>query len=254
LRRYWIDSSDRTADVVNFTNETFHHIVNVCRQEVGSHFEVLPGDGKAYLVEMTDIRKKDAHARVMEVREVAPLPIPHIHLAVSVPRFATFDTILEKAAELGVAKIIPFTSEFSFVRDLALLEKKAERWEKIVRGACQQSGRGNLMELSSSCTLGDLLKEFNQKRTSEPIGHMTGLFPFEGEATQNIQQALRAIKGDPREVWVFVGSEGGFSSKEVELFQQFGLGPMTLGPQVLRVETACLALVAIIRYELGQLS
>ena len=184
--------------------------------------------------------------QVLEERSLPPLPRPNICLAVSIPRFSTFETIIEKSVELGVHTLQPYFSDYSFVRDLAKIpEVKWERWQKILRGAAQQSGRGALMELAKPLELKELLKTFNRK---PKVG---GLFPYEGEASFGVKTALEAIKGSEslEEFWVFVGSEGGFSLQEVAEFKASGLEPASLGPQVLRVETACVALVSVIKYQ-----
>ncbi|MCX7979275.1 MAG: 16S rRNA (uracil(1498)-N(3))-methyltransferase, partial [Bdellovibrionaceae bacterium] len=72
MRRYWIAPSARSGDVVEFSGEVFHHIFEVCRQTTGSHFEVLLGDGKAYLVEVRNVGKKAATATIKESREILP--------------------------------------------------------------------------------------------------------------------------------------------------------------------------------------
>ena len=100
------------------------------------------------------------------------------------------------------------------------------------------------MALGGALSLDNLLADFNRRTKA------VGLFPYEGEAPQHLRQALQPLKGQQAdEIWVFVGSEGGYSDREVQLFQSFGLQPVTLGSQVLRVETACLALVSILKYE-----
>ena len=248
MRRYWIEKKDLFADRVNFTGDTFHHIFDVCRQDVGSKFEVLSEDSKAYLVEVLNVSKKSAEARVLEERVIPALPEPHIHLALAISRFPVMDAIVEKAVEMGVQSIQPLFTEFSFVRTQgALSTNKTERWEKIVRSATQQSGRGDLMTVVPALSLDDFLGSFNQKE------HALGLFAYEGSSTLGIKEYLAQKKAEsmtpPREIWIFVGSEGGFSFAEVEKMRSLALHPVTLGSQVLRVETACMALVSILKYD-----
>lgn len=245
MRRYWFDQHQRDGDRIQLAGDLFHHVVGVCRQEVGSRFEMLSAGGLAYLVELVEIQKRLAWAKVLEERVIPPLPKPHLHLALSVPRFQTLDMIIEKAVELGAFEIHPFVSEFSFVRTIdSRLKGKFPRWEKIIQGATQQTGRGELMMLAAPTRLQDLLEEFNRRTKA------VGLFPYEGEAPQHLRQAITTLKGrEAEEIWLFVGSEGGYSEREVELFQLFGLQPVTLGSQVLRVETACLAMLSILKYE-----
>ena len=241
MRRYWIEESALDGDVVRLEGPVLHHIRDVCRMRIGSKFEVLVSK-QAYLVEILTETKHESVARVIETRTIEELRRPHIHLALSVPRFAVFDAIAEKAVELGVTSIQPLFSDHSFIRRQEdTFAKKKPRLEKIVIGATQQSGRGDLMPIQNPIWIDDFLAEFNQKTGA------AGLFAYEGEAALDARAGLAAL-GTPGEVWIFVGSEGGFSHREVELFGSHGLQPVTLGAQVLRVETACVALVSIIKY------
>jgi 16S rRNA (uracil1498-N3)-methyltransferase len=245
MRRYWIDKKDLFGDKIGFTGDTFHHIFDVCRQESGSKFEVLTEDSKAYLVEVTNVGKKNAEARVMEERTIPPLPRPHIHLALAVSRFPVMDAVVEKAVEMGVSTIQPLFTDFSFVRTpQALSANKTERWDKIVRSATQQCGRGDLMHIAPAVHLADFLKNLNRNSGS------LGLFAYEGPSVLGIKEFLTNTQPQkPNDVWVFVGSEGGFSDQEVRALSELALHPVTLGTQVLRVETACMALVSVLKYE-----
>lgn len=257
MRRYWIPknqiSEDSPAPQVEISGDTFHHIFDVCRQEKGSHFEVLGNGQKAHLIEVTSVEKKKAFGKIIETREIPALPKPNLVLAISLPRFPVMEAVIEKAVELGVTRIQPFYSEFSFIRKAqSLSESKEERWKKIVISATQQSGRGDLMEISQPLDMNEVLHQFNQKTFKK------GLFAYEGASTLGIKkqlkkQLLSQAWEDLNEFWLFVGSEGGFSPTEVEEFRQVGLDPVTLGDQVLRVETACITLLAVLKYEFGHM-
>jgi 16S rRNA (uracil1498-N3)-methyltransferase len=244
VRRFWISPEQVQAGEAFIEGELFHHIRDVCRFDVGSRFELLPGDGRALFAEIIQLGKRDLKAKVLEERQIPPLPRPHVHLLVAMPKFATFETILEKAAELGVSEITPLFTDYSFVRgEEKLSPSRWARWEKIIRSASQQCGRGRLMTLRPAIKLTRALDDFN-RRTK-----VLGLFPYEGESAMSLKARLGSIPAKEfEEVWIFVGSEGGFSQKEVELFQAQGLPPLSLGDQILRVETACLALVSVIKY------
>lgn len=242
MRRYWVPKDCIQQGQVIFLDEIFHHIFDVCRQEKGSKFEVLAGDSKAHFVEVIEVKKRQALAQILETREINPIKKPHLHLAIAVPRFPVFEAVLEKAVEMGVTQIHPFFSDFSFVKT-DIPENKLERWNKIVISATQQSGRGELMGLSKAKPLTELLQDFNRKSSA------WGLLAYEGESQTDIQTALKNPKPEGlEEAWIFVGGEGGFSHKEIQLFQEFGLPSVTLGEQVLRVETACIALLAVLKY------
>lgn len=251
MRRYWIpkDACPPNASPgasVRLTGDVLHHIRDVCRQHKGSKFEVLIEGGQAHLVEIVSESKHESVAEILESRQIPVLAKPHIHLAISVPRFPVFEAVLEKAVELGVSEVHPLFSEFSFIRKQEdVFEKKRARFEKIVQGATQQTGRGELMPIHEPKPLEEALRAFNQS------GRGKGLFAYEGPGQLTVRQAMEGIRAaSPEEVWLFVGAEGGFSEREVQLFQGVGLSPVTLGSQVLRVETACVALVSVIKYDL----
>jgi 16S rRNA (uracil1498-N3)-methyltransferase len=244
MRRYWVSKDCVRGDAVLLEGEVLHHVRDVCRQHVGSKFEVIVDGGAAHLVEIVAEAKHSSTARILETRLIEPLPDPQIHLALSIPRFNVFEAVVEKAVELGVTAIHPFFSEFSFIRKQEdVWERKLPRFQKIVQSATQQSGRGEFMEILPCLDLAKLIQTFNRD------GATAGLFAYEGDGVLSAKEAiLQMAENKPKRVWAFVGSEGGFSQKEVELFQSLGLKPVTLGAQVLRVETACVATVAILKY------
>ena len=248
MRRYWISKDQITNDVVNFDGDQHHHIFVVCRQTASHQFEVLTGDSVAYLVEVTDVQKKRATAKVLSSRKIESLPRPYINLALSIPRFPVFDAICEKAVEMGVQKISPFVSDFSFVREIKEFpENKIERLGKIVLSATQQSGRGDLMKIDSPTNLDQIIKSIGP--------HDFAFFAYEGDTQTDLRREITRLKTQhtqtPENIWIFVGSEGGFSDPEVKKLTDLGLHPVTLGAQILRVETACMTLVSVLKYEFG---
>lgn len=245
MRRYWVEKECFKESFVILEKDDFHHICEVCRQSLNDKFEILQG-GTAYSVELVRVDKKKAFAQILSERILPELPKPWIRLCISMSKFATMDLIVEKAVELGVSSVHPFVSDFSFVRQLndPKIKNKIERWERIAKSATQQTGRGNIMKIENTEKLTTILEKMNQK------SHVMGLFPYEGLSDKTAPQALADIKlKAPEEIWVFVGSEGGFSPQEVQLFQAQNIPSMTLGEQVLRVETACIAILSILKYE-----
>lgn len=250
MRRYWVPKEMVHGSDVILVGDVLHHIRDVCRMHKGSKFEVIVGAGQtgvAHLVEIYQEHKHDSFARILETRTIQEIPRPHIHLALSIPRFPVFEAVVEKAVELGVFEIHPFFSDFSFIRTQTdVWDKKLSRFEKIVQSATQQSGRGDLMAIAKPVELPALLQTFNRTSGAK------GLFAYEGDARLSAKQGVAALAGpDLSEAWIFVGSEGGFSAKEAEDFQGAGLSSVTLGSQVLRVETACVALISVLKYDLS---
>lgn len=244
MRRFWLEPQAWESDHLTIQGELFHHLRDVCRFQEGEEFELLE-TGRAWLVRLVACEKKSLTVKRLEARALPELPKPHLHLVLSVPRFSTVDWIVEKSVELGVKSLQLMVSDFSFVRSKKELPKaKMERWQKLIRQASQQSGRGTLMELPEVTSLAEILPQVNRQP------NVRCLFAYEGKCEQTLKQALQGEKAKAHDqIYVFIGSEGGFSAPEVEEFRRLGLPPLTLGEQVLRVETACLALASILKYE-----
>ncbi len=250
LRRFYIEPDGIDGSQVHLRGDLVHHIRDVCRFKTGDQFEVLAGDGKAHHVELTHESRSEMTAQILSTRALPPMPKPFITLCVSVPKLPKVDWIVEKCVELGASEVRVFVSDYSFLRKVGeLSENRMARWRKLVQGATQQSGRGDLMKIGEPVTLDKLLGEFSRNAGTG------GLFPYEGESRLGLSSALNELKSRGLDhLWVFVGSEGGFSVREVEMFAKAGLNPTSMGEQILRVETACVALVSVIKYEFGMLS
>lgn len=250
MRRYRLPVDPPSFDRITIDGDLFHHIVDVCRQDVGSKFELLDTQGRAHLVEVTSVGKRSAETTRLETRTLPALPKPPLILAMSVPRFPVLESVLEKAVELGTAEIRLFFSEYSFVRGLdKISDNRFERWQKIILSSTQQSGRADLMKLTKPVPMAQLIAEFN------PSAGDRGLLAYEGETPRQVRDVVRGFglnaEAPPARVWCFVGGEGGFSSDEAKTFESHGLHAASLGEQVLRVETACITLLGVLKYEAG---
>lgn len=249
MRRYWIEKKDIHETQVTFQDETFHHIFDVCRLDKGSRFEVITEDARAYLVEVTERSKKKALANIIEERQIKPLNKPYIHLCLSIPKFSTLENVLEKSVELGVSSLVPLVCDFSFIKNFSDKDwqHKLERWKKIIISATQQSGRGDLLKIEKPSKLADFLKQMNRTPAS------LCLMLYEGDAKNDIRRYLSEVKSTTTQpienIWLIIGSEGGFSDSEIQLLSSQGLSPVTLGEQILRVETACIAGISVLKYE-----
>jgi 16S rRNA (uracil1498-N3)-methyltransferase len=249
MRRYYYSENLKLGDLVNLKGEIFHHIFDVCRQQSGHHFELMTSDGNAFLVQVVEIKKKESIVRVLEKRELSRPHKPFINLILSVPKIATFETILEKSVELGVTSIQPVISNYSFIKSVNHFpNEKRARWNKIILQATQQSARGNLLILNE-------VKDLSQILNKPPWREVTalGIFSYEGKCELSFKNYLQKIKKEApiaiENLWALIGSEGGFSEQEVARLKQLDLQPVTLGDQVLRVETACQTIVSSLKYE-----
>lgn len=251
MRRFWFQTENeiQSGQLLEVKGDLFHHIVEVCRFEEGDQFEFLV-EGLAWRVEVETLAKKNLVCRVLDSRALPEISGPHIHVVLAMPRPAKVDWIVEKFVELGVHTLHLATSEYSFLRKVSEISaNKHERWQKLILAATQQSGRGDLMTLTTPRNLDDIIANFN------PDPSRLGLMAYEAEGFPHLREVLRgAASRKYKEIWVLVGSEGGFSAAEVARAVRQGFQGLTLGEQVLRVETACVALASILKYEFADSS
>lgn len=248
MRRYWVGEDLSYLKTYSISGENFKHIFGVCRRKEGDAFELL-SDRQAFLVKVLSVKKKEAEVSIKEVRLLPKLKTPHIHLVLSFSQPKVIDKVLEKSVELGVKSIQLVALKNSFLKKKTLIEQKKNRLEKIKKSAMQQSGRGEDLVLKPSCTLVEFLDEYKNLRrdSAQPLG----VFFYEGEARRMSEWLeLSHNNSELRDVYVFIGSEGGFTDSEASLIEEAGFLKCTLGEQILRVETACTASISILKSKL----
>jgi len=211
-----------------------HHI-NVVRMEPGDTLTLFNGDGGEYTAVLTEVQKKKAWAeiKVFDPRE-AELPFA-VTLAQALPEGSKMDWIIEKAVELGVAGIQPLAARRCVVRLSAeRAEKKLEHWNGIVVSASEQCGRNRLASVAPPL-------EFRDWISHQDLHKRVILTP---RATESLADWARHQPAQA--LSIMVGPEGGFSDEEEAEALLHGALPLSIGPRVLRTETAALAAVSIL--------
>ena len=227
-----------------------HHISNVLRLKVGSDIIVTSKKqiSQAVKAEITQLENGQVALKSKEFLDDDTEPPIDIFLVQSICKSDKMDYIIQKSVELGVSGIIPVFSEHCTVKyDASKRNSRVERWQKISIEASKQCGRFFVVPIMPIIDLKDFLSEdfLNQYSFSEKI------LLYEGQASIGLKDA---IQGSNSSSYVlFIGSEGGYSDKEVELFKENGVKIVTLGPRILRAETASLAVISAIMYEHGDL-
>lgn len=239
MRRFWVDHSFLRGDYFLLKGDLYRHIIQVCRIKKGESFELLSQGIQKYRVRLDSIHSSYGTALIEKTYPVPPPPKPEIHLALSLPRLKTADAILEKAVELGVKSFHPFVSEFSFFKNTnSFSERKFKRWKNIVTTASAQTIRTELLEIFPLTNFKDLpvSKEVDIWMAYEGMNYK--MYDFgKIEKTQN------------KQIWLFIGSEGGFSPAEAEwISKEKGGRLFSLGEQILRVETACIMALTLLKY------
>ncbi len=249
MRRYWVDEKLEVEIPFAIAGELFKHIHIVCRRDVGDRFELL-SLGKLYLVEVKDIHKSVMVVDVLNQIEIPALKKPHIHLALSLPKIKTFEDVVEKSVELGVYSIYPFYSDFSFFKSKDRVQEKSNRLRKIVISACQQSARSEEMIIHPTKSFKEILSLLSKKK-QEGLVHSYAF--YEGKAKSLSEHFAEHVADDLNnkvsDIWIFIGSEGGFSVAEIAEFQKVQIPSLSIGEQVLRVETACVSIISVLKYQ-----
>jgi 16S rRNA (uracil1498-N3)-methyltransferase len=209
------------------------HHAWVVRLQPGAELTLFNGDGGEYLAELAKLEKKGATARVLAfVERDRELPY-EITLAQALPEAAKMDWIIEKAVELGVAAIQPLTAQRCVVRlSGERAEKKLAHWHGVIVAASEQSGRNRLARLGA-------LDSFSGFVGQSGMHKRILLSP---RATQSLPEWAR--HQPPQAATLLVGPEGGFTEQEEDLAIARGAIALSVGPRVLRTETAALGAVA----------
>ena len=242
MHRFFIHPELLQKDQVTFPTATARQMRNVLRLRPGDLVTVLDNRGNQYQVEISILNPKQVKGQVVARSVAEEKNTIQLHLGFALTQREKVEWILQKCTELGASRLTPFIAERSLARAKVVDVSKVRRWEKIVQEAAEQSGRSRLPELGEVVFMDQLLKQVNLKRG-------IGLVAWEGEVMDSLLNTLRKFSNEiqkTRRVTILIGPEGGFSEAEVALVQRAGLTTVSLGVQLLRMETAAVAACAVI--------
>ncbi|HEV7611818.1 MAG TPA: 16S rRNA (uracil(1498)-N(3))-methyltransferase [Steroidobacteraceae bacterium] len=243
LTRVHVETALTPGSSVRLPPETASHLAKVLRARSGDSLILFNGDGREFTGAIETVRGSHVSALVGEGREVDRESPLNITLVQCVPRGDRMDFIVQKATELGVARIVPVLSQRSVVRlDKAQAESKALHWRAVAVSACEQCGRNRLPAIGAAQPL------LNYLGDSTPSGGLR--LVFEPESAPNAGAAPESAIVDAQ---IAVGPEGGFAAEELEAFRIAGFSKVGLGPRVLRTETAAIAAVVWLQARLGDM-
>lgn len=232
---------------ITITGEDVKHIKNVLRGAPGDRLHLSDGMGVDYEVVIDIIEKDSITARIVKAEDNATEAPIHITLFQGIPKADKMEYIIQKCVELGVKRIVPVMTERTVVkldnpRDAA---SKTARWKRIALEAAKQCDRGVVPIVDEPVRLEAALKLAQDCDLR--------LLPYEEEIMGNLRQYITKSEaaGKISSIALFIGPEGGFCPDEVEKAVEMGFKSVSLGPRILRTETAGAAVIAIIMYELG---
>ncbi len=238
----WIDKTK-----ITFSGQTAHQIKNVLRMKPGWQVVALDNFGQEYVVMLTKVERSWIEGEILATRVAQGEPDVRLTLYQGTLKAQKFEWVLQKGTELGIAEFVPVISERSVLADVQAVEQKMMRWERIVQEAAEQSGRGILPELRPAMLL---------LTACQRAGRLDGLRLLAWEEAENelsLRTALDAAPEKPAQISLFIGSEGGYTEKEVSVAENYGVQPIWLGKRILRAETAGLAAGAAILYHFREM-
>ena len=244
--RFYIAAAQWSLNRLALDGSEAHHCVNVLRLGVGSRVVVFNGAGSEVTAEIVEVDKGIVRLKNLQVAKAEPLRCS-VTLAQAVPKGRHMDLIVQKATELGVARIVPLLSERTIV-NLAQDEgrRKREKWQQVVIEAAKQCGQNHLPEVAEPISPKQFFSEFDRYELPLIASLQADARSFKGELNDFRENHGRR----PRSALILIGPEGDFTPAEASSARSAGCIPVSLGPIVLRAETAALYSLSVLAYEL----
>lgn len=248
MYHFFVEASQISADNkrVEITGADHNHIANVLRMASGEQFSVSIRDdlqGREFFYEIESINEESVIGSLCFVEEVGNELPSKIYLFQGLPKVDKLELIIQKAVELGAFQIIPMSTSRCVVKlDEKKAENKVKRWQAISEAAAKQSKRAIIPEVTMPMTM---------KQAVEYCRNMdVKLIPYENaEHMDETKKIIEAIKPG-QDIAIFIGPEGGFSEKEIDLCLENDIKPITLGKRILRTETAGFTIISWLMYHL----
>lgn len=239
MPKFFVEHENIGDDFAYIRGEDANHISRVLRARIGEQVTVCDGQGNDYFCEIREMQPGEVKLSIIQKTPCNAEPDVKTTLFMALPKSDKMEYVIQKAVELGVYKIVPFSASRCVVKLNAAAEiKKTERWQKIAHAAAKQSGRGIIPEVCAPITFGELTKRAKDFDLS--------LLCYECEEENSLKSVLSQNKF--KSVCVVVGPEGGFDLSEVEAAIASGFASVSLGKRILRCETAPSCAICAILY------
>ncbi len=246
MHRFYISPNEWNPDALRLSAAEAHHARDVLRLRAGDKVAVFNGRGFELTTEIVSLGPREIALRKLQENVTPPLRC-HITLAQAIPKGKYMELIVQKAVEIGAAEIMPIMSDRTVVRlEEDEAAQKRSKWRTTAIEAAKQCGQNWLPEVQSPRTLGQFF-DMNPRFDLRLIGSLQS----DALHLKKILAQHMTEHGDqPRRVLMLIGPEGDFTPAELNLARAHGCQPITLGPIILRVETAAIYCLSILSYEL----
>lgn len=236
MRRFFCDSITEKDAVI--TGDDAHHIARVLRMKPGDALSLCDGCGKEYAAEICEISPDSVTCKLGAATDSEAESPCRITLFQCLPKSGKFETIVQKCTELGVFSIVPAHSARCVVVPGNDFHKKIDRYQRVALEAAKQSRRAMVPEILPLMELSQI----------DPCAFDLFLVAYEEEDAVTLKAALRQVE-KPESIALLIGPEGGLEAVEVERLVATGAIPVSLGKRILRTETAGMAMLAQVQYE-----
>ncbi len=241
--KFFVPSEQIVSDKVTLTGSDVSHIRTVLRLKVGASIQVIGGPDKLLTVRLLEIKAKEIQGEVIKSEKFDVESPLAVHLGLVLTKGNKFDASLRKSVELGACSITPLTTERCVVKTHQV-GKKTERWKKIALESSKQCGRTQVPQVAEGI---ETLATFCRNSDDRDLKLV-----FWEEESDNSLKDLKLFSV-PRSVAVLIGPEGGLSSSEIEKAREYGFRTVSLGPRILRAETAPVVALALLQSLWGDL-
>jgi 16S rRNA (uracil1498-N3)-methyltransferase len=215
------------------------HIARTLRMQPGDELVLFDGRGGEYPAHLTAVEKRSVSVRIGRHRQREVESPLLLHLGIAMSRGDRMDLVVQKATELGVTRITPLLTERTELRlNAERARKKLEHWQRVAISACEQCGRNRIPVISAVAKLSDWLADVDSD-IRLVLHHRS--------------RPLDALPRQPRDITLLVGPEGGLAAAEIQLAEQRGFQALSLGPRILRTETAPLVALSVLQSRWGDM-
>lgn len=241
---YFIDPGAISGDRVAIVGPLAHHLVQSLRVKAGEELWLAENAGPRYRVRVTDAVQSRLTAHILDQTALPSPSYPHITVGLAIIKADHMDWAVQKATELGASLLVPVITRRSIIRPRDDRSARVSRWRSIALEAAQQSMRWDIPGVETPVP-------FDAWCTRAP-NEACRLILWEGSGGPLLRERIRrAAKQD--KVMIAIGPEGGFDADEIKEAERHGFDAVSLGPRILRTESALLAALAIVQYEWGDL-
>jgi 16S rRNA (uracil1498-N3)-methyltransferase len=247
MRRFFSQETPVVGEETVITGQDARHLIRVLRLKAGDEVVLLSGDGREFLARIARIEAGNVALTVLSEHVSDAEPSIELTVCLGFLKEKKMDDLVRQMTELGMSRFQPFLARRSVSRpDPARMASRVSRWEKIARESIKQCRRGSVPEIRPTVSLDEALRQSD--------GDDVKILFFEDEAGQKpFPESRTTGSGAPLKVTIILGPEGGFTEDEVTLARSSEFDILSMGPRILKAETAAVAACTLVQYVYGDM-